>query len=604
MKKVWLGLFIFFVLIYIAPLGVRPIAIIDESRYAEIPREMLANNDWVTPSLNGLRYFEKPVMGYWLNAMAMKVFGYNGFAIRIASALATGVSALLLFMLARHFLSLRIALFTVSVFLSMLLVCLIGVTSVLDAQLSMFVTGILVSFFFATEAASGRKRFGWLVLCGVFCACSFLTKGFLAFAVPVITAVPYLLFRKDWRNLFFSPWLPLVVAVLLILPWGWAVHQRESDFWSYFFWEEHINRFVPESVIETVHNHPEFEAFIGEKAANRLIKRPTQHEESFWYFIPIFLLGALPWTFQLPAACGGLRKKKPRSPLLSFSLWWFAMPFLFFSMSSGKLGTYILPCFAPAALLIGAGLDHYFESGHSKGFNRGALTASWLMGLVGVVLASLFLLGNMPAWVGSQSQTGLMGWLAHVEPLFRTNEWHKFLMALAGVALWVLLARKAASETRPVHKMLTFAMVPAMLFLCAHFALPRRLAVTESAESFLKKHKDRTEHAILGVDKYLTHSACFFYERDDIFLFDSKGEFEYGLMYPDSIHRLMTIEPPDSRFLEVVNDPQRRQPLVLILDTDHFEDRKQILMDARPDFLDSEKKMTLIEYGVRIPVAD
>lgn len=93
----------FYILLYIVPLGVRPVIIPDEARYAEIPREMLASGDWVVPRLDGIRYFEKPVLGYWLGAGAIALFGENAFAMRFPSALATGFSALLLFILVRRF---------------------------------------------------------------------------------------------------------------------------------------------------------------------------------------------------------------------------------------------------------------------------------------------------------------------------------------------------------------------------------------------------------------------------------------------------------------------------------------------------------------------
>jgi hypothetical protein len=92
-----------FFLLYILPLGVRPIMVPDESRYAEIPREMIASGDWTAPHLNGLRYFEKPVLGYWLNAGSIMLFGENAFAIRFPSAMSAGISAVILFLLVRRY---------------------------------------------------------------------------------------------------------------------------------------------------------------------------------------------------------------------------------------------------------------------------------------------------------------------------------------------------------------------------------------------------------------------------------------------------------------------------------------------------------------------
>ena len=92
-----------FLVLYVLPLGVRPLVIPDETRYAEIPREMLVSGDWIVPRLNGLRYFEKPPLGYWLNAASMWLFGESAFAIRLPSAIAAGLTAVLLFVWARRF---------------------------------------------------------------------------------------------------------------------------------------------------------------------------------------------------------------------------------------------------------------------------------------------------------------------------------------------------------------------------------------------------------------------------------------------------------------------------------------------------------------------
>jgi hypothetical protein len=91
-----------FCLIYIAPLPVRPLYMVDETRYAEIPREMIATGDWVVPRLVGLRYFEKPVLGYWVTALSILSLGETRFALRLPSALAMGLSAMLLVLLLRR----------------------------------------------------------------------------------------------------------------------------------------------------------------------------------------------------------------------------------------------------------------------------------------------------------------------------------------------------------------------------------------------------------------------------------------------------------------------------------------------------------------------
>lgn len=148
-------------------------------------------------------------MGYWLNAASMQLFGQNGFAIRLPSALAVGGTALLVFfLLRRSTYSTGIALLGAAMQLTFAEVCVVGVTSVLDSMLTFFVTGVLTFFYFAYRSESVGWRVLHLLLCGVFAWLSFMTKGFLAFAVPVIAVVPFLLWQKDWKRLFTLPWIP------------------------------------------------------------------------------------------------------------------------------------------------------------------------------------------------------------------------------------------------------------------------------------------------------------------------------------------------------------------------------------------------------------
>ncbi|MBW1996361.1 MAG: phospholipid carrier-dependent glycosyltransferase [Deltaproteobacteria bacterium] len=323
----------FFLLAYIIPLGARDLAEPDETRYAEIPREMIAGGDWIVPHLNGVRYFEKPVLGYWLHAASILLFGENNFAVRLPSAMSAGISALLIFLLVNK--TSREgkdgegfpAFLAVLVYLSCLEVFALGNFALLDSLFSLFLTSSIIFFYFASEAAPRTAReTGYLLLSGVACGLSFLTKGFLAFAVPALALGPYLVWERRYSDLLRMSWLPILSAVLVALPWSMAIHLREPDFWRFFIWNEHIRRFVADN---------------------------SQHRESFWFFFMAAPGLFFPWAFLAPAAVlgikGRLNEQAPRGRLVRLSICWLVLPFLFFSFSNGKLLTYVLPCFPPFA---------------------------------------------------------------------------------------------------------------------------------------------------------------------------------------------------------------------------------------------------------------
>jgi 4-amino-4-deoxy-L-arabinose transferase len=271
-----------FCLVYLLPLGIRPMTIPDESRYGEIPREMIHSGDWVVPKLNGLRYFEKPVLGYWINAVSISLLGETRFAVRLPTALAAGFTAFMLFLLCRRFAKDPVSgILAAGIYLTFLLVFALGIINILDSLLTLFLTGALVFFFLGHQAKNPKSRAVFLAVFGGCCALAFMVKGFLAFAVPVITILPFLLWEGRFREFLKDMWIPLLAALVVASPWCVLIHLREGDFWHYFFFVEHIKRF--------------FSPIAG------------QHPEPFWYFLPILAGGMLPWFFVVPAALRGTK---------------------------------------------------------------------------------------------------------------------------------------------------------------------------------------------------------------------------------------------------------------------------------------------------------
>ncbi|PTU00202.1 4-amino-4-deoxy-L-arabinose lipid A transferase, partial [Pseudomonas sp. HMWF031] len=95
-------LLVLMALAYLLPLGTHGLWIPDETRYAQISQQMLLSGNWVSPHFMDVRYFEKPVAGYWMIAIGQALFGQNLFGVRFASALSTALSVLLCYLIARR----------------------------------------------------------------------------------------------------------------------------------------------------------------------------------------------------------------------------------------------------------------------------------------------------------------------------------------------------------------------------------------------------------------------------------------------------------------------------------------------------------------------
>jgi 4-amino-4-deoxy-L-arabinose transferase-like glycosyltransferase len=302
----------------------------DEGRYAEIPREMAATGDWLTPRLNNIKYFEKPALQYWATAAAFKMFGEHEWTARLWPALCGYLGVLLAFFAGRRLFGAQAGLYSALVLGSSFLWVFIGHINTLDMGLSFFMMVTLAGFLIGQSSASARTTRNAMLVAWAAMALAVLSKGLIGIVLPGAVLVTYSLIQRDftlWRRLHILAGLALFL--LISAPWFIAVSMANPEFAQFFFIHEHFARFLTK-----VHGrfHP-------------------------WYtFIPILALGLMPWLLSFsPAMLHGWRTHAPAKAFQPRRfLWlWAVVIFLFFSVSDSKLPPYILPIFPALAWLIG-----------------------------------------------------------------------------------------------------------------------------------------------------------------------------------------------------------------------------------------------------------
>jgi 4-amino-4-deoxy-L-arabinose transferase-like glycosyltransferase len=321
-------------------LGAYPLYDADEGRNGEVGREMAATNDYVMPRIDGMPYLDKPIVYFAAEAAAMEVLGPTELAARLPAYLFTLLTALIVFLFARRVWGEEEAWIAAIAFLSMPLTLAFARTVIFDSALTFFMTAATMAFYFAVESggqapspvssSDGRtERRGrtdrrgrlsstfWSAIAWASMALGVLTKGPVAIAVPLLIAIPYAIKRKAFRALWSIA--GLVLFVVIIAPWVWAVSRVVPDFLHYVL------------VTET---------------AQRLATKALKRTGPPWYFIPYIVVGALPWF--IPAALGFRRIKDA-----TYEWLWILIPFLFFSISQSKRPQYILPVM-PAIALVAA----------------------------------------------------------------------------------------------------------------------------------------------------------------------------------------------------------------------------------------------------------
>jgi 4-amino-4-deoxy-L-arabinose transferase-like glycosyltransferase len=315
----------------------------DEPRYAQVAREMLDHRDWITPTLAGQPWLEKPPLYYWQAMLSYSVLGVSDVAARVPSAIDAILLVIAVYLFFRRFrrgTEVDAALITAS--------CagIIGYARAASTDMPLTATFAIGMLTWWTWRESGKKVY--LALFYAFMALGMLAKGpvapFLAAAIIALLAAA----TREWRLILKTAWLPgIALFSVIALPWYIAVQLRNPQFFREFILEHNLARFS-----SNLYHHP----------------------EPFWYYLPVILLSLVPWTVFVVAAFArsvrvwwAERKSSSTDPdfEFQFSLFtslWLIVPVALFSISQSKLPGYILPAIPAGALLLAQYLYQHLEN--------------------------------------------------------------------------------------------------------------------------------------------------------------------------------------------------------------------------------------------------
>jgi 4-amino-4-deoxy-L-arabinose transferase-like glycosyltransferase len=339
-----------FAVVYFLPTGLRPLTNPDEGRYVEIAREMAVNHDFVSPHLNGVLYFEKPPLFYWLETSAVALGGTNLWVLRFWPIALAFLGAAAVYGTGRALWGRAAGWWSALALSTCLLYYGVSQVIILDTAVSVFLTWAMCAFMLAVRAPPGRTRRNWCCALYASMALALMTKGLIGLLIPSAIIFLWLLLLNKWRELRHA-YIVLGILILLVLGLPWHIAAALATpppggwDWAHFFSRDwHNQGFLWYYFVQQ-----QFLRYLDHSVANRV--------QPWWFFFVLLPAGFFPWVLFLPSAIGSAIKggwaRIKSEPETLFLFLWALFPLLFFSASSSKLPPYILPSVPPLALLTG-----------------------------------------------------------------------------------------------------------------------------------------------------------------------------------------------------------------------------------------------------------
>lgn len=479
---VW-SLLTLFTLIWLYVLGIRTLVPPDEGRYAEMAREMLASGDWITTRLNDIKYFEKPPLQTWMNALSFAAFGLGEWQARLWTGLCGLLGVLLTAYAGSRVFGQRVGFYAGLVLGSSFFWVASGQINSLDMSLSGMMTISLCALLIAQrDQARPNERRNWMLVCWAGMALAVLAKGLIGLVLPGAVLVLYTLAARDWAiwsRLHLGKGLLLFFAIAT--PWFVLVALKNPEQPHFFFIHEHVERFF---------------------------LKTHKREGSWYYFFAMLIPGIMPWLALLPLSLvQAVRRDRTVFQPKLLLLIWSVFIFVFFSYSSSKLPGYILPIFPALALLLALHLE--------TASRRSTMLAAALLAVIGAVGIAL-----VPRMTAAASHPGEVGLLQAYQPWALAAG----VIALTGAAL----ALRSAYQLR---RDLTVLMLAGAGFIATQMLLTgfepygyhrAGLALVPKIEAEL-----RPDTRIYSVGTY--EQSLTFYLGRTVTLVAYRDEFSFGL---------------------------------------------------------------------------
>ncbi|MBK0391430.1 ArnT family glycosyltransferase [Ramlibacter algicola] len=305
---------------------IRPLALPDEGRYIGVAWEMVRSGEWLTPTLDGLPYFHKPPLFYWITGASLSLFGNVEWAGRVAPWSGACLMVASAFLFGRRWLGDTVGRAWALVLATMPLVFMSAQYSNLDMLVAGWITATILAFAHASllpmDDPSRRK---WLIAGGALAAGATLAKGLIGFVLPGMVLIAWLLLARRWRRILSLFWWPVLLVFLVVAaPWFAVMQERFDAFLHYFFVVQHFSRYT-QAGFNNAHGP--------------------------WFFPVVLLVFGLPWTLWLTRRAPAPADDTARAVRVLAWVWLVAIV-AFFSLPRSKLVGYVLPAVPPLALLV------------------------------------------------------------------------------------------------------------------------------------------------------------------------------------------------------------------------------------------------------------